>query len=195
MRRIYGLILLFFCVTLFGCQKSKYDDVTEDTIFVTKSNKVTAVTFNELSNYGSLNTFNIIDDNRMIEYNYSVDDISVSRVESVQKGDYIRLVTRYNNFLAYEGYIGVKFFAGSLEEACIGFDFNEYKGKFLEYSSGQSIAAQTVMDKKDMYAVIINQEMLIDVSGKIKYYSDNVELIDESHARAPSDGLCYIIFK
>ena len=169
--------------------------MTVDTLYVSKSDKLTLVSFYELSNYGSLNTFEVVDDNRMIDYNYSIDGIGVWRDSAVIVGDQVKVVSGFEDFLCYGGYIGVTCFTGTVEDALVAFDFNNYDGEYKDYKSGEVVSAETIASKKDLYVVIIDQEIELEIKGKILYYSDNIELKDENSVHTASNGLCYIIFK
>lgn len=190
-KKILVLLLLIAACMCSACKSDKYN-IAYEVVYVSKSSKVEAVTFYSLSDYGDINTFNLLDDNRMTEYNYSVDGIAVSRKLSEVVGDRIKLVTTYNNFLAYDGYNGVQFMTGTVEESLLGFD---YDAVFKSALTDDEVSAEEVMSHKDLYVVIIQQDMNIILDGQIVYYSDNVKLSNESHAVATDDGLCYIIFK
>lgn len=192
--RLTKIICTFAVLVLIcsGCTKKEYN-VGNNTLLVGKGVTVTGVTFYEANNYESLDTFNIIDDSRMTEYNYSVNNIAVKRVMSEVVGNRIKLVTEYNNFLAYDGYNGVTFLTGTIKESLVGFD---YEGAvLLDAKTKERADTQEVISHENYNVVIIKQKIFVKVDGEILYYSDNVRPIGEGTLETTDIGLSYIIFK
>jgi len=194
-KRLYALMLVVIMVvaSVSGCKKDKYEEYYSNTVLITKGEKVKLVSFHELAAYGTIDTFDLIDDNKMIDYNYSVGGISVRREESsLVNGMTIRLVTSFNNFLAYDGYKGVEFMTGPISEALIAYDFKDVK--FLDMS-GNSVETETAIADDTLHVVIIDEEIDIAISGEIVYYSDNVKPTSASRVKGSPEGVSYIIFK
>jgi len=186
-------IFIICTLILTGCKKDKYENITNNTLIIKKNGDVYAVSFYKLSDYNDINTFNYLDDNRMTEYNYLVDCISIERVDSRVIGDEIRLTTKYATFLAYEAYMGVDFMAGTVEESLIGYT---YEGKrFIDYSTKEEVAKDVVIQDESLYCVIIDHNMDLQLEGKILYYSDNVNVTSQNTATVTGDTLSYIIYK
>lgn len=188
------LFVSLIAISICGCEKKdKYEKYYNNTVLVSKGEIVKIVEFHEISAYGSLETFEMIDDNKMIDFNYTVGGISVKREEAKAINSMtIRVVTEFNNFIAYSGYRGVKFMTGTVEASLVGFDYEDVK--FLD-TSGNSIETDKALANRSNYVVIIDEAMDIEIDGEIVYYSDNVNPTDSSHVTTTTDGISYIIFK
>lgn len=194
MRKRLHLVILIMCVFLVtGCNKSssKYT-ATENTLYITKDYHITTVMYESLGYYGGIDTFNTLDDSRMIEYNYSVKGIAVERKSSEVVDNRIKYVTRYNSFFDYAAYCGIEFMTGTLEEALVVYDID--KIEFTD-TTGNKVLGETLKQNTGYYIIIIQQGIDIEIDGKVVYYTDNVSLSGDGHVTTTADEISYIIFK
>ncbi len=195
-RTITILLALMMCMALSGCKKSKYDKYSGDTLIIRSDKDINTVLFYELADYGNINSFDYNDDNRMMVYNFSVDFIALKRVESVVKGDKIRLVTNYFSDTTYTSYIGKKLFIGDVADV-VDDDTEGYEEekivRFKNVSDNSTVSKETVRNSS-LKAIYIEGPIRVELKGKIRYVSENVTVEDSSHAMV-SEGGNYIIYE
>ena len=101
-------------------------------------------------------------------------------VESLtEANDMVTLQMQYADAAVYSEFNDMVLFSGTLSEAeAAGYSFDE-----LYDLEGQQ-AELTAEEENTLKVIITEEEVCIQTSGKIKYISDNVTMIDTKLARA-----------
>lgn len=189
-RRLAALFLMTFCLA--GCGE-KFEP-TESTIYVTKKGEVKSAVMESFEedyyNFSEL-TDEVEDEVKA----YCLDkNEEVMTVESLtQSDDMVTLLMNYQTVGAYEEFNETLLFNGTMQEAVKA----GYVPEVLYDTEGQ----ENVYDAESMdgLKVIITEEnVCIQTSGKIKYVSDNVILLDKKLAKAIETGKshpAFVIYK
>lgn len=195
MRKWIAVILAVLCAaSLTGCGSAKDADIT--TIAVSKDGSLTNTIVEEFEKeYYDTEDLKEYTLDAVAAYNASGADrdVSVSKVE--EKDGVVVLQMKYPNAENYAGFNGKVFFAGTIAEA---------------YESGMEldVTLQDVSDKEktvgkseilqmgEKKIVIVQEDVALEVPGKILYASDGTEIMEAKRAvMHPGDELAYLIYK
>ncbi len=127
------------------------------------------------------------------------DGITLQTVELIENGEAdgknVRLIMEYNGYEAYKAFNGKDVFFGTVEEAQnAGYvflcDFVNDKGEAV------NVDKVSLMDLKASKVLILEEEILVSLPGKVLYMTAGTELIDNKNIQARNGAeLTYVIMK
>ena len=120
--------------------------------------------------------------------------VSVEKFE--MDGDHAMLTTKYSDSKAYADFNKRTFFNGKVVLAqADGFDFDvpffafgEKKGSDTEAGAGESIPRNDVVENPNLSVVVLSENTMVSVPGKILFYSEHVTPQDKHTARVEGYG-------
>lgn len=184
------LLALTFCLT--GCG-DKFEP-TESTIYVTTKGEVKSAVMEsfekEYYDFSEL-TETIEDEVEMYCLDKNEEALTIESLTLEE--DVATLIMNYQTVEDYEKFNEALLFSGTLQEAVDA----GYEPESLYDTEGQEILydAETM---SDFNVVVTEESICIQTSGKIRYVSDNVILVDKKLAKAVETGKshpAFVIYK
>lgn len=188
--RLGALFLLTFCLT--GC--GERFEPTESTIYITGKGEVKSAVMESFEeDYYDFSELTENVEEEVEAYCLDKNDEALTVEALTCSEDMVTLIMNYQTAEAYAEFNDVLLFAGTCQEASDA----GYVPEGLYDAEGE----ETVYDAEEMknLKVIVTEENLcIQTSGKIKYVSDNVILLDKKLAKAVETGKshpAFVIYK
>lgn len=181
-------LILAAALFLVGCS-DKFEP-TESTIFITSKGEVQSAIM-ESFDKAYYDFDELLEDVEKAVKSYCLDvNEEVITVESLTQGiDDVTLIMNYQTAEDYATFNEVLLFSGTYAEAAAA----GYEPVELYDAEGQSVELDS--DKLgDMKVIITEESLCIQTSGKIKYVSDNVTIVDKKLARALEAGKSHPAF-
>ena len=193
MKKSLGLCLVLTGTLLLAGCGQKFEP-TESTIFVTSKGVVKSAVMESFDK----DYYNFTELSRDIEsaveaYCANGNEGAVV-VESLTKGDdVVTLQMQYADAAVYSEFNDMVLFSGTLSEAkSAGYSF-------IELHDTQGNLVEVSAEEENTLKVIVTEENIcIQTTGKIKYISDNVTMIDSKLARAVEAGVehpAFVVYK
>ena len=186
--------LLLAVLVLTGCKASF--DPSVSSLYIQKNGKVTSAVVESFEkDYYSFSEFETMIQREVENCNsmFSEPAIDIERLEL--KDSTLYLLLSFQDADAYEQYSEEYCFVGTIDEALDAghsFDLLFKDAEYTEYSTPE------VTEKKDDHVVIVQSEGFIELEGKVKYVSNNVEIISEHMAEVmefyDEDEYAYIVY-
>ena len=179
MRKSLGLCLVLTgALLLSGC--SQKFEPTESTIFVTSKGVVKSAVMESFEKgYYNLEELSGEIESAVQAYCSEGNEGTVVVESLTEANDMVTLQMQYADAAVYSEFNDMVLFSGTLSEAeAAGYSFDE-----LYDLEGQQ-AELTAEEENTLKVIITEEEVCIQTSGKIKYISDNVTMIDTKLARA-----------
>ena len=193
MRKSLGLCLVLTgALLLSGC--SQKFEPTESTIFVTSKGVVKSAIMESFEKgYYNFEELSGEIENTVQAYCSEVNEGAVVVESLTEANDMVTLQMQYADAAVYSEFNDMVLFSGTLSEAqAAGYSFDE-----LYDLEGQQ-AELTAEEENTLKVIITEEEVCIQTSGKIKYISDNVTMIDTKLARALEadvEHLAFVVYK
>ena len=191
---IAGILTVLCAVSFTGCGDAKDTDIT--TIKVGKDKSLTGTIVEEFEKeYYDADDLKEYTLDAVAAYNAAGADrdVSVSKVE--EKDGMVTLQMKYPTAEDYTGFNGKLFFTGTVAEAYesdMNLDVTLQDVADENKTAGKSEILQ--MGEKNI--VILQEDVAVEVPGRILYASDGTELLTTKRAiMHPGDGLAYLIYK
>ena len=184
-------LVLTGALLLSGC--SQKFEPTESTIFVTSKGVVRSAVMESFEK-GYYNFEELSGDIESAVQAYCSDgNEGAIVVESLtEENDMVTLQMQYESATVYSEFNGMILFSGTLSEAkAAGYSPNE-----LYDTQGQLV--EIAAEEDSLKVIITEEDVCIQTSGKIKYVSDNVTVIDTKLARALEAGVnhpAFVVYK
>lgn len=193
--KIRTVFLLFVMVLLCGCGEEKQDN----TISISDSYQINEITVKDEPEGFSPKEEKERIETELSDYYVSTHGNSIELNEiSVSGGTVITELT-YGKYEIYNNYTGRNLYAGSIHGALeIEDNTYFYNVVFLDTKTGkQKKTVDVIANTSDKAVIFDSPDYIYHVNGKIRYISENVELIDKKNARLKEgeSGLGYIIYK
>lgn len=137
-------------------------------------------------------------DSEIETYNAANGEDSVRKRSLKIKDGIAKVRLTYADSEDYAAFNSVGFYVGSIGGAIqAGYAF---EGSFYPVSKGKADETQTVWGSSLMTgtkysSVVVNEALLIDVPGEIKYVSDNVKVTGKSEAVTESTETAYVLYE
>ncbi|MDO5541126.1 MAG: hypothetical protein Q4F83_13850 [Eubacteriales bacterium] len=131
-------------------------------------------------------------------YNESVGSKCVKKTGFSVKNDVAVLRMTYASAKDYADFNNIGFYLGDILGAVqAGYAF---EGKFLEVSGGKvketdPIWGSQIMSGKNYKTIVIEEAMLVEAPGDIKYVSENMKVTGKSTAVLEETGRAYILYE
>lgn len=193
MRKGIAVVLAVLCsVMLPGCGTSAEKEIT--TITVEKDNSLTSTIVEVFDrDYYDADDLKEYTLDAVAAYNTaSGGAVSVSKVEV--KDGVVEVEMKYGNAQDYAGFNDKEFFAGTVAEA---YDAGMDLDVLLTDASDDSktVGKNEILQMGERNLIILEEEIAVEVQGKILYVSDGTEILDSKHVVAhPGAGTAYIIY-
>ena len=181
-------LMLIMTVCLTGC--SETFEPTESTIFVASEGNVKNAIMESFDKdyYDFDELFDDVE-KTVKSYNLDVNEERI-KVESLTQGnDEVTLIMDYQDADCYSAFNEVLLFTGTYAEAIA----KGYIPQELYDSEGQSVDPEEE-SLKELKVVVTEESVCIQTSGRVKYISDNVTLMDKKLARALEAGKMHPAF-
>ena len=184
-------LVLTGALLLSGC--SQKFEPTESTIFVTSKGVVRSAVM-ESFDKGYYNFEELSGDIESAVQAYCSDgNEGAIVVESLtEENEMVTLQMQYESAAVYSEFNDMILFSGTLSEAkAAGYSLNE-----LYDTQGQQV--EMTAEEDTLKVIITEEDVCIQTSGKIKYVSDNVTIIDTKLARALEAGVkhpAFVVYK
>lgn len=181
------LILAAACL-LMGCDQ-KFEP-TESTVFVTSKGEVqSAIMENFDKAYYDFEELSEDVEKEVKTYCLDVNEDAINVESLTQEGDTVALFMNYGSVEDYVSFNEVLLFSGTYAEAVA----DGYVPEELYDTEGNSVELDA--DALENLKVIVTEESIcIQTSGKIRYVSDNVTVVDKKLARALEAGKTHPAF-
>lgn len=167
--------ILLAVVFTAGCGASFEPSVTS--LYVQKDGKITqAIVESFEKDYYSDREFQSMIEKEIDAYNsgYGEERITIQRLEVVDGTLYLLL--DFKDADTYEHYSETFCFSGTVDEALdegLSFNMDFKDADYEEYSTSD------VTQKKNDSVIVLKEEGIVQLEGKVKYVSNNVEIISE----------------
>ncbi len=191
---ILAICICVLALSMTGCSSSFEPSVTS--MYVQKNGKITyAVVESFEKEYYSLDEFRTMIDREVEACNsqYSEPAIAIEKLEV--EGETLYLLMEFANAEAYSNYSEEYCSVSTIGEALDdnkSFDMVFHDKDYTEYTTAD------VTEKKDDNVLIVQSEGIVELERKIKYVSNNVEVISEHSAQImpieAEDEYAYIIY-
>ena len=181
-------LTLIMTVCLTGC--SETFEPTESTIFVASEGNVKSAIMESFDKdyYDFDELFEDVE-KAVKSYNLDVNEERI-KVESLTQGnDEVTLIMEYQDADCYSSFNEVLLFTGTYAEAIAA----GYIPQELYDAQGQGVAAEEE-SLKELNVVVTEESVCLQTSGKIKYVSDNVTILDKKQAKAMEAGKTHPAF-
>ncbi len=185
-------LVLTGALLLLGCNQ-KFEP-TESTIFVTSKGIVKSAVMESFEkgyySFGELSG----DIESAVQAYCSDGNEGALVVESLTEGnDMVTLQMQYESAAVYSEFNDMILFSGTLSEAkAAGYSMSEL------YDTQGQLAEMTAEEENTLKVIITEEDVCVQTSGKIKYVSDNVTIIDTKLARALEAGVehpAFVVYK
>lgn len=189
MKKTWNLIFTFStCLMLAGCS-SKFEP-TESTLYVTSKGEVKSALMESFEKpYYDFDELLDSVEKEVKTYNLDKNEEVIS-VESLTKGvGDVTLIMNYQNVDTYTAFNEVLLFHGTYAEALLA----GYEPIELYDVEGVSVPLDSEKLEK-MKVVVTEESVCIQTSGKVRYVSDNVTIVDKKIARALEAGKSHPAF-
>ena len=178
MKRTLGVCLLCAGALLMTGCSNKFEP-TESTLFVTSKGMVYSA---------------VMESFEAAYYNYDETNPEAVTVESlVEENDMVTLLMHYETVDDYAKFNEVILFSGTLSEAMEA----GYRPEHLLDADGEP--AEFNMEEHGAVKVVVTEEnVCVQTTGKIKFVSDNVSIIDSKLAKTMEAGeseLAFVLYK
>ena len=189
MKKIWNFCMILAAALLFvGCG-NKFEP-TESTIYITSKGEVKSAVMESFDKvYYDFEELSEDVQNEVKSYCLDVNE-EVVAIEALTQGeDEVTLLMNYQTVEDYTAFNDVLLFTGTYEEAVnagyVPEELYDTDGEFTEIGS----------EELDNLKVIVTEESVcIQTSGKIKYVSDNVSIVEKKLARALEAGKSHPAF-
>lgn len=195
MRKWIAVILAVLCAASFtGCGDVEDTDIT--TIKVGKDKSLTGTIVEEFEKeYYDAEDLKEYTLDAVAAYNAAGTgrNVSVSKVE--KKDGMVILQMKYPTTEDYTGFNGKLLFAGTIAEAYeSGMELNVTLQDVTD--GNKTVSKSEILQMGEKNIVILQEELSVEVPGKILYASDGTELLAAKRAIVhPGNGLAYLIYK
>lgn len=181
-------LILAATLLLIGCG-GKFEP-TESTIFVTPKGAVQSAIMESFDKaYYDFEELSEDVGKEVKSYCLDVNEEAITVESLTHESDRVTLIMNYQTIEDYTAFNEVLLFNGSYAEAVAA----GYAPEELYDADGQ--AADLDSEKLDNLNVVVTEESVcIQTSGKIKYVSDNVTIVDKKLARAVEAGKSHPAF-
>lgn len=181
-------MILTAVLFLMGCG-NKFEP-TESTIFITSKGEVQSAIMESFDKaYYDFEELSEDVEKQVKSYCLDVNEEAVT-VESLTQGDgEVALLMNYQTVEDYVAFNEVLLFVGTYAEAVAA----GYVPEELYDAEGNSIAFDSE-ELDDLKVVVTEESICVQTSGKIRYVSDNVSIIDKKLARALEAGKSHPAF-
>lgn len=181
-------MILTAALFLMGCG-NKFEP-TESTIFITSKGEVQSAIMESFDKaYYDFEELSEDVEKQVKSYCLDVNEETVT-VESLTQGDgEVALLMNYQTVEDYVAFNEVLLFVGTYAEAVAA----GYVPEELHDAEGNSITFDSE-ELDDLKVVVTEESICVQTSGKIRYVSDNVSIIDKKLARALEAGKSHPAF-
>ncbi len=194
---VLSAVLVFLLLGAVGCSRAdlKIDskDITVDTILAKKNGELRVATVEEFNkSYYDLSELQNFVKQQVDLYNKKIGEekVTVDAIEQ-KEGKAIMLLT-YSGMDQYASFneVSAAYFNGGIGEVALDLPTTLIDAK------NNSLASTKEIIQNEKYRVLVMFEPYdIVVQGKVKYYSENSELLDDNKVRGAAEGMTVVVFK
>lgn len=188
--RLGALFLLTFCLT--GC--GERFEPTESTIYITGKGEVKSAVMESFEeDYYDFSELTENVEKEVEAYCLDKNDEALTVEALTCSEDMVTLIMNYQTAAAYAEFNDVLLFAGTCQEALDA----GYVPEGLYDAEGEE-AVYDAEEMEHLKVIVTEENVCIQTSGKIKYVSDNVILLDKKLAKAVETGKshpAFVIYK
>ena len=183
----FGLILAA-AVLLTGCGE-KFEP-TESTVYVTSKGTVQSAIMESFDKaYYNFDELSEDIEKEVKSYCLDLNEEAITVESLTQEGDTVKLLMNYQTVEDYTAFNEVILFAGTYAEAVDA----GYVTEELYDTEGQTVEAE-LEELAELKVIVTEESVCIQTSGKIRYVSDNVTIMDKKLARAVEAGKSHPAF-
>lgn len=189
MKKILNFIFVVTaCLMLTGCGSDF--EPTESTIYITSKGEVKCALKESFEKpYYDFDELSDSVEKEVKTYNLDKNEDAIAVESLTEEGDEVTLIMSYQTVDVYTEFNEVFLFHGTYEEALLA----GYEPIELYDAEGVSIPLDSESLEK-MKVVVTGESVCVQTSGKIKYVSDNVTIVDKKLARALEAGEAHPAF-
>lgn len=193
-KKIIGICTVLGVLSLTGCGSAGNAEMT--TIEVEKDGSLTSMIVEDFEKeYYDAEDLKEYTLDIVAAYNAAEEGrkVSVSKVEV--KDGVVKLLMKYPNAADYTGFNGKEFFCGTVAEAYDnGIDLDVTLVDAIDHAN--KVGKSEILQMGEKKLVVLEEDVAVQVPGKILYISEGTELIEGKSVIAhPGDGRTYIIYK
>ena len=183
----FGLILAA-AVLLTGCGE-KFEP-TESTVYVTSKGVVQSAIMESFDKaYYNFEELSEDIEKEVKSYCLDLNEEAITVESLTQEGDTVKLLMNYQTVEDYASFNEVILFAGTYAEAVDA----GYVAEELYDTEGQTVE-NDLEELAELKVIVTEESVCIQTSGKIRYISDNVTMVDKKLARAVEAGKSHPAF-
>lgn len=195
-KSLHFCLILLTALLLTGCQ-DKFEP-TESTIYITSKGAVRSALMESFDKeYYQLDELSEDVEKEVKAYCLDVNEEAVTVESLTMEGDEVRLFMNYQTVEDYAAFNKVLLFAGTVQEAIEnGYELNDPLQADGD-TAGNAVELDLEKDG-DLKVIITEENLCVQTSGRIRYVSDNVTLVEKKLARtleASENHPAFIIYK
>lgn len=191
------ILMLLVILGTAGCRKEEKfitaDEVTENTILAKSNGILQVATVEDFSkSYYELSELKKFITGEIDAYNkkaggekITIDDVKLRSGKAIMLLNY----TGMDQYAAFNE-VSAAYFSGGVEN--VGLDLPE---TLVTAKDGALASTQEVLKDSKYKILIMNEPYHIVVDGKVKYYSDNAKMVDNSTIEGAAEGMTIVVFK
>ncbi len=185
-------LIMIIALLMAGCQE-KFEP-TESTIYITSKGAIQSALMESFDkDYYDFEEFSEDVKKEVKSYCLDVNEEVITIESLTQENDMVTLMMNYQTAEDYAAFNEVLLFTGTYDEAAVA----GYVPEELYDTKGQMIDMNS--EKLGSLKVVVTEEdFCIQTSGKIKYVSNNVSIIDKKMAKSMEAGkhhLAFVVYK
>ena len=190
-------ILLFLAFGAVSCSKDKIsitpEEITVNTLIARTNGNLQVATVEEFDkNYYKIEELKSFIEKEIDAYNKKTGEEKIT-VDTIEAHDgKAVMVLSYNGMEPYSTFneVPAAYFNGGLKEVSLDLPTT------LINASNESLASTKEIIQNEKYKILVLYEPYdIIVEGKVKYYSENAEILEENKVKGAAEGLTVVVYK
>lgn len=193
---LYTMVLLSF-LTLVGCSKEEIfintEEITTNTMLLKGDGSIyTAIVEDFDKNYYSLSELNEFITAEVNKYNQKVGSNEVT-IEGLElKNDKAVLVLEYSKMEHYSAFnnMPAAFFSADTQNVAL-----ELPQQYVNAKKDTVVDKNTAMKNGKNKVLVLYEPYVIMVEGDIKFYSNNLTLVESNKVKSSNEDMAVVIYK
>lgn len=196
-RRIFCFLgILMAALFLCGCGCGK--ELEESYLSINKDGSITQKIVESFAeeNY-DLEELRTMTEEKIEAYYLASSGKKIELTQLKESDEKITVVLEYELLESYNAFNSANLFTGEIKDALKAEDSAYfYNVKFLDAKDKKEVSLGDVVANDSLSVVIFEEDVLYQVSGKLKYVSENVEIVSKKTARLKEGqkGPAYLIY-
>ncbi|TAH67886.1 MAG: hypothetical protein EWM47_08630 [Anaerolineaceae bacterium] len=196
-RALICMISILCILMLAGCKKEEIfittDDITSDTMLVKRNGSLYVAIIEEFDkSYYNLDELNEFISKEVNAYNNKVGSTEVTIEELGLKNGKAVMILGYSKMAHYSAFnsMPAAYFSASTENVAL-----ELPAQYVDARKDTMVASDVAMKNGKNQVLVLYEPLEIIVEGDIRFYSDNLTLVEESKAKSSSEDMAVVIYR